>query len=59
MVEDDACDNMEDDTCELTYFLTEEQYFEAEKMAKKHGYKTVAEFALYCMQRYINSESKN
>lgn len=47
-------DNKNDEElCELEYVLTEEDYLEAERMAKKHGYKTVGEFALYCMQKYL------
>ncbi len=49
---------MEEETCELTYYLTAEQYAEAEKMAKKHGYDSVADFALYCMQKYIKEREK-
>ncbi len=49
---------MEDEICEMTYYLTAEQYAEAEKMAKKHGYESVGEFALYCMQRYMDANNK-
>lgn len=49
---------MEKETRELTYYLTTEQYAEAEKMAKKNGYDSVADFALYCMQKYIKEKEE-
>lgn len=48
----------DDEMCELEYVLTDEEYADAEKMAKKHGYKTVGEFALYCMQRYLKEKGE-
>lgn len=47
-----------DEEYELMFYADENIYKKAEKMAKKLGFKTVGEFAVYAMRCYIEKSKK-
>lgn len=47
-----------DEEYELLFYTDEDTYRKAESMAKELGFKTVGEFAVHAMRRYIENSEK-